>query len=470
MVKNAVFAIEYTGGLSMDLNSLKFPKNPFRTHGGAKVPHNKNTAQMQSVEITPPKEVIIPMCQHIGAPCTVTVKAGDVVDVGQVIGDSDAFVSAPIHASVSGTVKKVMQITMPNGIPCDAVVIESDGEMRLSSEIKPPVVNNLQDLLKAVRKSGLVGLGGAGFPAHVKLNVPADKKIDTLLVNVAECEPYITADHREALENSWAVMSGIYAVKDILNIHRVIIGIEENKPDAIKVLTEIADNKDADPNDEVRVLPLKSSYPQGAEKVLVQACTGRKIPQGKLPADVGCIVMNVTSIAFIANYLKTGVPLISKRITVDGSAITNPQNVIVPIGTPITDVINFCGGYKKEPKKILMGGPMMGIALADDSLPILKQNNAILAFGEEEAKLHEPTDCIRCGRCVYSCPMQLVPPAISGAVKQKDSEALEKLGVMTCMECGCCAFNCPAKKPIVQNMRVGKAILKAATQQKGSGK
>lgn len=446
--------------------SLTFPKRPFSTRGGAKVPHRKNTAAMETVVMPAPKEVIIPMSQHIGAPCNVIVRPGDHVDVGQAIGESDSFVTAPIHASVSGTVKKITDLKMPNGSVVKAVVIESDGLMTKSPYAVPPAAETKEQLLLAIKRSGLVGLGGAGFPAHVKLSIPKDKKIDTLIINGAECEPYITSDHREIIENSWDILSGIKIVKDLLDVHRVIIGIESNKPDAIKILSQIADNQAADPNDEIRVLTLKSSYPQGAEKVLIRACTGRKVPAGKLPADVGCVVMNVTSVAFIAQYLKTGVPLVSKRITVDGSAVKEPKNVIVPLGTPIKDVIEFCGGYKCEPKKILMGGPMMGIALTDDSMPVLKQNNAILAFDEKDAKLAEESDCIRCGKCLKSCPMSLMPEAIAGCVKLKDVKGLEKLNVMTCMECGSCAFNCPAHKHLVQTIREGKAMVRAENAKK----
>ena len=446
--------------------SLTFPVRPFSTRGGAKVPHRKNTAAMETVVMPAPKEVIIPMSQHIGAPCNVIVRPGDHVDVGQSIGENDSFVTAPIHASVSGTVKKIIDLKMPNGSKVKAVVIESDGKMTKSPYAVPPAAETKEQLLLAIKRSGLVGLGGAGFPAHVKLSIPQDKKIDTLIINGAECEPYITSDHREILENSWDILSGIKIVKDLLDVHRVFIGIESNKPDAIKILSQIAENEAADPDDEVRILTLKSSYPQGAEKVLIRACTGRKVPAGKLPADVGCVVMNVTSVAFIAKYLKTGIPLVSKRITVDGSAIKEPKNVIVPLGTPIKDVIEFCGGYKCEPKKILMGGPMMGIALTDDSMPVLKQNNAILAFDEKGAKLAEETDCIRCGKCLKSCPMSLMPEAIAGCVKLKDVSGLEKLNVMTCMECGSCAFNCPAHKHLVQTIREGKAMVRAEAQRK----
>lgn len=443
----------------------KFPKRPFLTKGGAKTPHRKNTAFMESVIMPPPEQVVIPMQQHIGAPCTPLVKAGDTVKVGQLIGKCSGYVGAPIHASVSGTVKKIDSIQLPGG-KTQAVVIASDGQMTKSEQIKPPVVNNVEDLLTAVKESGLVGLGGAGFPAHVKLNIPKDKKVDTLIVNVAECEPYITADHREALENSWQLLSGVYTLKALLNIDKIIIAVEDNKPDVIKVLRDIADNPKYDPDDAVRILALKAKYPQGAEKVLVQACTGKKIPPNGLPADVGCLVMNITTVTFLAEYLKTGMPLVKKRVTVDGGAIKSPKNVIVPIGTPINDLIAFCGGYQSEVKKILMGGPMMGIALTDDTLPVIKQNNAILAFDEKEARLMKETNCIRCGKCVYSCPMNLVPTAFHKSVKINDTEALDKQGVMTCMECGSCAYNCPAGIYLVQNIRLGKAMLKQEQQKK----
>ena len=451
----------------MEKDSLWFPKRPFHTHGGARVPHRKNTAELESVVMPPPSQVILPMQQHIGAPCKPVVKAGDEVLVGQVVGDSDAYVSAPIHASVSGVVKGIVKIQLPAGNMVDAVVIDSDGEMRVHESVKPPKVDNLSDLPTAARASGLVGLGGAGFPAHVKLNVPRDSKIDTMIVNVAECEPYITADHREALENSWELLSGVYALKELLCIDRVLIAVENNKPDVIETLSKIAYSDTRDPENHVRVLSLKSRYPQGAEKVLVQACTGRKIPTGKLPSDVGCLVMNVTSVAFLAKYLKTGMPLITKRLTVDGSAVSEPKNVLVTLGTPIREVIEFCGGYKREPKKLLMGGPMMGLALVDDSLPVLKQNNAVLAFDEKDAKLHEPSACIRCGRCVESCPMNLMPTLIERQTAVKNAGELKALGVMTCMECGCCAFNCPASRQLVQSMRLGKAIVKQSTVREG---
>lgn len=430
-----------------------------KVRGGVKVAHHKNTAELEVVRIPTPSKVVIPMQQHIGAPCEPVVKVGDEVAVGQLIGDSDKFVSAPIHASVSGTVTAIGDIKMPNGSVSKAVTIESDGEMRLWEGVKPPKVETREDLIKAVRDSGLVGLGGAGFPTHVKLNFPPDKNIDTLVVNAAECEPYITVDYRECMENSWDILSGVYALKELLGFKQVIIAAEDNKPEAFKVLGKIADH-DADIDDSVKLMVLESKYPQGAEKMMVQSATGRRVPPGKLPADVGCVVMNVASVAFIARYLKTGKPLVSRSLTVDGSAIAEPKNVRVPVGTDIGEIIDFCGGFKGEPCKILTGGPMMGLAIVGTDLPVLKQNNAILAFTADDAVLKPETDCIRCGRCVAACPMSLMPTNIVKAAKIKDVDALKRAGVTVCMECGSCAFACPAGKPLVQHMRLAKTILR----------
>lgn len=440
---------------------LEFPKRPFRSHGGVAVPHHKNTCDIPTAVMPPPQRVILPMQQHIGAPCTPTVQKGDHVLVGQIIGDTDAYVGTPIHASVSGTVSEIKEIMLTGGQMTTAVVIESDGKMERDPNIYPPAaINSKAELSMAARSAGLVGLGGAGFPAHVKLNVPDEKPIDTLIINAAECEPYVTSDHREAIENGKNVLDGVYKIKDILKVRRVFIAVEDNKPDVIARLTQIADDPEMDPEDLVRVFPLKSRYPQGAEKVLVQSCTGRKVPPGKLPADVGCIVMNIASVSFLASFMRTGMPLTLKRVTIDGSAVAYPQNVIVPIGTPIRDVIEFCGGYKAKPEKLLMGGPMMGIAITSDELPIVKQNNAILAFDMEEARLLTPTACIRCGSCVAACPMELLPTKLEKAAEKKDVEALKALDIMTCMECGCCAFSCPAGRRLVQSIRLGKSYVK----------
>ncbi len=302
--------------------------------GGILVAHNKITAEKETVRMPDPEIVTLPMLQHIGAPCTPTVKKGDYVAIGQVVGDSDKYVSAPIHASVSGKVIAVQDVKLANGKMAPAVTIESDGERKLFEGIEPPKVTNKGELVKAIRASGLVGLGGAGFPSHVKLNTPEDKDIDTLIVNAAECEPYITVDYRECIENSWNIMSGVFALQELLGFKKVIIAVEDNKPEAIKILKEIADS-DIDHGNAVRLMTLKSRYPQGAEKMMVLSATGRKVPEGGLPSDVGCVVMNVASVAFVARYLKTGIPLTSRSVTVSGNCIVNPMNVRVPVGTEL---------------------------------------------------------------------------------------------------------------------------------------
>ena len=438
---------------------------PCPTGIGIHPPHLKNTAHTETAVLPTPERVYIPMQMHIGAPCTPTVKVGDFVRVGDKIGDSDAPVSAPIHASVSGSVTGIYPMRLGGGAVSTVVEITSDGKME-TAPLTPPEVTDRASFLRAVRASGLVGLGGAGFPTHIKLNVPEGKRVDTLLINVAECEPYLTSDHRTVLEDGWDVMSGIYSVLRYLDIPRVLICVEENKPDAIALLRRIADSS-ADVEDRVRVLPLAASYPQGAEKVLIRAAAGREVPAGGLPADAGCIVLNVTGAAKLAAYLKKGMPLVSKRVTVDGDAIERPQNLIVPIGTPVSALLAHCG-LRAEPKKVLMGGPMMGITLASTDVPVVKNNNGILAFTEEGSALPSPSACIRCGRCVFHCPMRLSPLTMANAVSRGDTDALARLDLLSCMECGCCSFVCPAHRPLVQSMRVGKGLLREKmTKKKG---
>lgn len=430
-----------------------------RSRGGVHVAHNKNTADLPVERMPIPEKVVLPMQQHIGVACVPTVKVGDIVSVGQVIGDSDKFVSAPIHASISGKVTAVGDVKLANGIISKAVTIESDGEMRLFEGLEPPVVTNRKELIEAVRQSGLIGLGGAGFPTHVKLAFPEDKNVDTLIINAAECEPYITVDYRCCVENAQDILEGVYKLQKFLNFKQVIIAIEDNKPDAFKILKEIAD-KDNNSGDAVKLMTLKSKYPQGAEKMMVLSATGRKVPPGKLPADVGCVVMNVASVAFVGRYLRTGKPLISRSITVDGSAIANPKNLRVPIGTNLQDIIDYCGGFKSEPRKIIFGGPMMGVAICDTQAPICKQNNALLAFEERKDIIKKERDCIRCGRCVSVCPMSLMPTNIERFAKIKDVESLKHSGVMVCMECGSCSYSCPSGRPLVQYMRLAKQIIR----------
>ena len=358
---------------------------------------------------------------------------------------------------MSGTVKAVGDVKLANGIITKGVTIESDGEMRLYEGIKPPTVTNREELLKAVRASGLVGLGGAGFPTHVKLNYPEDKNVDTLIVNAAECEPFITVDYRECIENSRNVINGVFTLKKYLGFSQVIIAVEDNKPKAIEIFRKLIDEKN---DTSIKIMALRSRYPQGAEKMMVLSATGRRVPPGKLPADVGCVVMNVASVAFIERYLETGKPLISRSITVDGSAIKEPKNLRVPIGINIQEVIDYCGGFKEEPRKIICGGPMMGIAVCGTDAPVCKQNNAVLAFADRKDAVKPERDCIRCGRCVEVCPMSLMPTLIERFAKVRDKDGLERSFVSVCMECGSCAYACPSGRPLVQYMRLAKQVLR----------
>lgn len=422
---------------------------------GVHLPHRKNTADMEPVRMSAPSKIILPMSMHIGAPAIPCVKAGDHVDVGTPVGTPNGYVSSPIYSSVSGTVKKIEDILLSSGKPCPAVIIESDGLMTPDPNIVPPQVNCYDDFISAVRQSGVVGLGGAGFPTHVKLNVKDTSRIQELIINGAECEPYITSDTRTMIDKAHEIENAVSVFEKYLGIKKTIIGIEENKKKAIAKMQEISKR---DPRVEVKILP--SIYPQGGEKVLVYHTTGKVIPAGKLPLDVGCIVCNCTTMAAVSNFIKTGMPLVTKCITVEGSAVKEPKNVIAPIGTPISDVFEFCGGFSEEPHKILYGGPMMGISVPDTSLPVLKNTNALLAFGKKDAVRPRSTQCIHCGLCVSHCPVNLSPVGIARAYKSGDAEALLKLRVDICMECGCCSYVCPAKRPLVETNKMSKTLLR----------
>lgn len=420
-----------------------------------KVPHKKNTAEKKGERMPLPKEVVIPVSMHIGRPAEVVVKRGDKVKAGQIIAKASGYVSAPVHSSVSGTVKKIDEITMSIGAKVPAVVIESDSETEYLESIKPPKVNDFESFTKAVNESGIVGLGGAGFPTFVKLNVKDLSLIDAVIINAAECEPYITSDTRTMLDKTEYIFKGIEAVKKYMGVKRFIIGIEDNKPECINVLKEYSKNYSS-----VEIKPLPARYPQGGEKVLVYNTIGKIIPKGGLPLDVGAVVINVTTMAFIGEYLETGVPLIEKCVTVDGSAVKEPKNVIAPIGTPIKELFEFAGGFKSEPKKVLYGGPMMGIAVPDLDAPVLKMTNAVIAMDEKEAMPAKETACINCGRCLNHCPLKLDPRAIAKAYSLNSGDDLEKLCVDLCMECGCCSYVCPAKRELVQTNKLAKAVLK----------
>ena len=423
--------------------------------GGVHPPQSKNTMECATIKMDIPEKVVLPMQQHIGAPCKAVVKKGDTVKVGQVIGTSDAYVSVPVHSSVSGTVTAVTERIISGSRPVVCVEIKPDGLQEISEDVKAPVVESKESFLKAIRDSGLTGLGGAGFPAHVKLNPPKDLAIDTLIINGAECEPYITSDYRVCMENTENIIEGIDYVLQWTGIPRALIGIEDNKPEAIKKLKSAVKKTKS-----ISVHSLKTRYPQGAEKMLIKTLTGREVPPGKLPSEVGCLVMNVASVAFVAEYLKTGMPLIKKRVTVDGSSVKIPMNLEVLIGTPIADVFEFSGGFTTEPAKFIMGGPMMGVSLYSDEIPVMKYTNALLALNEKDGRIPDEYACIRCGRCVKVCPMNLLPFDIDRLVKANLYDDLDKYNVTDCIECGSCSYTCPSKRMLTQSIRLGKDVLR----------
>ena len=425
----------------------------FSLHG-VKVPHRKNTADMVPVKMSV-NNVSILTAMHIGKPSTPVVKVGDEVKVGTLIAEQSGFVSSNIYSSVSGKVTKIQDTLTSNGSFVPAIIIESDGEMTVDENVKAPVINNREDMLEAIKLSGLVGLGGAGFPTHVKFST--DKKIEHLVINGAECEPYITSDTRTMIDRVDDMALAIEYLVKYFDIDNVIIGIEKNKKAAIVKMQEMAQKLS-----NVQVKVISSMYPQGGEKVLVYHTTGKIIGNGQLPIDVGCVVCNCTTVATIGAYIKTGMPLVEKCVTVDGGAVKEPKNVIAPIGASLKDVFDFCGGFREDPEKVLYGGPMMGIAVPDLDVTILKQTNAILALTKKEAKLPKSTNCIRCGTCINTCPFGINPPMIAKAFKNNDIEGLKKAGAELCMECGCCSFNCPANRPITQTNKLAKAVIREA--------
>ena len=417
---------------------------------GLKLAHRKNTEDCETVQFPLPGRVRIPMAMTMGAACEPLVKAGDKVKVGQKVGDSDSGFSAPVHSGVSGTVAAVGDFRTVLGLPCKMLEIDTDGEQTLSDEVKPPVVTDRESFIRAVRESGACGLGGAGFPTHMKLGT-ADK-IDVLIINGAECEPYITADYREMIERPDDIIGGIRLIKDTLGIGRAVLAIEANKPQAIKNFTEMADSDDT-----IDIMTLPSVYPQGAEKVIIYNATGRVVGEGELPSQHGVIVLNVSTVSFLYRYMTTGMPLVSRRITVDGNAVGRPQNISAVIGTPIHEILEFCGTDMEHLRKVISGGPMMGVSVPDLELPILKTSNALLALDRFDER---PTSaCIRCGRCVRVCPLGLMPCDIDRAYKIRDIAELKKLRVKLCMNCGSCTYVCPANRRLAETNQLAKALL-----------
>ena len=423
---------------------------------GVHVPHRKKTRHKPVLRMDIPKTVTIPMDMHIGAPATPIVKVGDEVKVGQKIAEAGGFVSVPVYSSVSGKVTKLKDCLSADGKMTPAVVIESDGLQTVADTVAPPTVTNREELLTALKESGIVGLGGAGFPTHVKFSVEP-QRIEWLVINGAECEPYVTSDTITMMERGEDMGYALRVLCDILGIRKAVIGIENNKKRAAVAMRQMADSI---VEAEVSVKMLPSVYPQGGEKVLVYHTVGRVIPENKLPIDVGCIVINCTTLASIGSYLKTGMPLVEKCVTVDGGAVANPQNVLTPIGAALSDLFDACGGLTCDPDKILYGGPMMGVTVPSAAEPVMTNTNAVMALTKKEAWLPKTTACIRCGSCTNHCPLGLAPMAISHAYKCGEVDVLKTLSVETCMLCGCCSFVCPANRPLVQRNKLAKDLLK----------
>ncbi len=430
-------------------------KKRFTFKGGIHPPHFKKATEKISVQRAEvPQTVTIPLQQHIGAPCEPIVKVGDKVKIGQKIGEAKAFVSAPVHSSIAGTVKKLVSLDSSTGSKAMCVVIEADGSNEVHEDIKPKGdINSLTktEIIQIVKEAGITGMGGAGFPTHVKLSPPPEKKIDSIILNGAECEPYLTADHRLMLENPKKVVYGLKALMKAVDAQNGYIGIEENKPDAIEVMTKTVSNAA-----NIHVVPLKTKYPQGDEKRLINAATGREVPSGGLPMDVGVVVNNVGTAAAIADAIQTGMPVIERIVTITGSAIKEPKNLIVKVGTSFKEVIEQCGGYKEEPGKIISGGPMMGIAQYSDEVPVIKGTSGILVLNKKEAKIPEPQNCIRCGKCVDICPVNLQPLFISQFSLKRMYDEAESYHALDCIECGSCSYICPSKRPLLHSIRMGK--------------
>ncbi|MDW7667786.1 MAG: electron transport complex subunit RsxC [Bacillota bacterium] len=423
--------------------------------GGIHPPHfKKQTEDSPIEEAFLPKEVVIPLHQHIGAPCESIVKVGDNVKVGQKIGDTKAFVSAPVHSSVSGIVTKIAKRNTPTGSKVTSIVIQVDGKQEISEEVQPKGdLGNLKkdDILKIVKEAGLTGMGGAGFPTHVKLSPPEDKKIDILIINGAECEPYLTSDHRMMLEYPERVVLGTKAIMKALEVTNGVIGIEKNKPDAIKTMKEAVKNEES-----IKVAELQTKYPQGGEKSLIYAVTKREVPSGGLPMDVGAVVQNIGTVAALAEAITTGMPVVHRVVTITGSAVKEPKNLLVKIGTKFKDVVEQCGGYTDDLGKVINGGPMMGIAQYTDDVPVIKGTSGILILNERDSQKPEPSNCIRCGKCVDICPSGLLPLMISKNSLLRKFDEAESYNAMDCIECGSCSFICPSKRPLVDAIRVAK--------------
>ncbi|MFO7951975.1 MAG: electron transport complex subunit RsxC [Bacillota bacterium] len=419
--------------------------------------HKEITSALPIVKMNLPQKVVIPLQQHIGAPCELLtdVEKGTEVKTGQKLGDNESFVSAPVHSPISGKILEIGPYNHPLGMKINAVTIESDGRDEWDEKVKSS--GTLEDfsaaeIRKIVREAGIVGLGGATFPAHVKLAPPEDKPIDVIIINGAECEPYLTADHRVMLEKTEDIVYGLKAMLKAVGAEKGIIGIEDNKPDALQAMENLVSEEE-----NISVHHLHTKYPQGAEKMLIYATTGRTVPSGALPFEVGVVNHNVGTAVAVTEAIREGKPLIERVLTVTGAGVNKPANLKVRLGTLAGDILDYCGGLNESVLKLITGGPMMGFAQPSTDVPVIKGTSGILALTAEDAYLTESSPCIRCAKCVNSCPVQLMPTSIAQAAEHGDYKRAEKLHALDCFECGCCAYVCPAKIPLVQWIKIGKA-------------
>lgn len=421
--------------------------------GGIHPPDEKKATEHKPIEFLPlPSRVFIPLAQHLGAPSRPLVKKGDRVFAGSAIGEPGGKISVPTHSSVSGTVAEIAELPHPlTGRPSTTVIIDSDGNDTLDPSVQEQSLKELspQQIVETVKNAGIVGLGGAAFPTFFKISPPKDKPIDTLIINGCECEPFLTADHRLMLEKPEQIVEGSFYLATALGVKSVIIAIEDNKPDAIESMQKAAQPR------EYRVVRLKTRYPQGAEKQLIKACLNQEVPSGGLPADVGCIVQNVGTAYAVREAVRFHRPLIERVVTVTGDGVKEPKNLWVRVGTPVKNLIEFCGGYQGEPRKIIMGGPMMGIALAGDEVPVVKGTSGVLVLNR--VKVEPEQDCIRCARCIQVCPMGLSPTRLNYHIKAKRFSQAKAEHLFDCIECGSCAYVCPSKIRLVHNFKFGKA-------------
>ncbi|MDP4133981.1 MAG: electron transport complex subunit RsxC [Bacillota bacterium] len=422
--------------------------------GGIHPPDRKEQTKNCPVKELEPTELMTFIMAQGGKPCTPCVAIGDKVLKGQVIGDSKEFMSAPVHSSVSGTVEKIDKVLSPRGDMAEAVIIRNDFEDKEASvgETFPVGYVSKDELIGIVRNAGMVGMGGAGFPTHVKLST--DKKIDTVIINAAECEPYLNSDYRTMVERPDDMIDGLDLLLHAFGIFKGIIAIEDNKADAAKILKDKLRS-----NMQIKVL--KTRYPQGSEKQLIYSVTERKVPEGGLPADIGVLVFNVDTVSSMSRAVRSGIPVTRRVVTVAGLALKEPGNFLVRIGTPFWKVFEAAGGFVCQPKKIVMGGPMMGIAQCSIDIPVTKTCSGLLALTDDDIGTKEEMPCLRCGRCISACPMGLMPVVLNKLVNKKEWDEAEKGGIMNCIECGCCAYSCPSDRNPASTIRRGKSALRA---------